>query len=75
MKLYVTDTLCVDIPIRSGIAVGFSSRNFVMRVADLTLQFPNYDKAHDAANTIVDAVLRKVGSCSIRAFGAIPIDQ
>ena len=75
MKFYVTDTLCVDVPIRSGIAVEFSSRNFVMRVVDLTLQFPSYDKAHDAANTIADAVQRKIGSCSIRAFGAVPIDQ
>ena len=75
MKFYVTDTLCVDVPIRSGIAVGFSSRNFVMRVVDPTLQLPSYDKAHDAANTIADAVQRKIGSCSIRAFGAVPIDQ
>ena len=75
MRLYVTDTMCVDIPIRSGIAVGFSSRNFVMRVADLTLQFPSYDKAHAAAQEIADAVLRRVGSCSIRSYGPIPLNE
>lgn len=75
MKLFVTDTLCVDIPIRSGIAVGFSMQNYVMHVADLTLQFPNYAMAHSAANAIADAVLKRVGSCSIRQYGGIPIVQ
>ena len=75
MRLFVTDTLCVNIPVRSGIAVGFSTRNFIMHVADLTLQFPSYEKARCASNAIADAVLRKVGVCSIRSCGAMQVSD